>query len=84
MHIGYNVDVIIRIVGGKRFPHRAFLGAAIARDGRTFSVNDQIVDSRISLRDKSTGFVLTNFFQFPFNGLFRSRGMVWLECGRGM
>ena len=42
MHIGDNVDVIIRIVGGKRFPHRAFLGAAIARDGRTFSVNDQI------------------------------------------
>ena len=83
MRIGYNVDVIIRIVGGKRFPHRAFLGAAIARDGRTFSVNDQIVDSRISLSTKLTG-SLTNFFQFPFNGLFRSKDMVWLECGRGM
>lgn len=76
MHIGDNVDVIIRIVGGKRFPYRAFLGAAIARDGRTFSVNDQI---RISLGTKLTD-SLTNFFQFPFNGLFQSRDMVWLEC----
>lgn len=80
MHIGDNVDVIIRIVGGKRFPLSVEgLGAAIARDGRTFSVNDQIVDSRISLSTKLTG-SLTNFFQFPFNGLFRSRDVVWLEC----